>query len=369
VANIDISDIITSPEAERMRRMVTKDFYDRSRLGLWLYEAIGREWDEMGGWAKELKLEIFPQTCTWSISIWEWVYGFETDDTLQLEYRRQRILAKIIQQSPINPETIRRGVAALTGADVEVHESTVPYTFDVVIHPSENPLNYFEVWRYVREVKPSHLAFHAEIETKIDITVEIGTTYNLLGYGLTGLYNAGMRPNTNIKAELRTFEIEVTPNGISARVDPPLTGTVPQPNVLFTQDELAVEPDIKGAGYKSKPPMTTETQQAGTIPHTEYGGGAGQTDLGADITTKAAKAPYTPTGTKPGTANPFIQGDIGIGGDVSALGAKFAYPATGTKPQANTLLDAADSGIAPTVTTRSYKITFKMCGTGLTASD
>ena len=61
--------IIHSPEAETFLRMVTKGFYDRSYIGLWLFEVMGREWDEMRSWSENLKSEIFVQTCTWSIGI------------------------------------------------------------------------------------------------------------------------------------------------------------------------------------------------------------------------------------------------------------------------------------------------------------
>ena len=43
-------DITRSPEAQMFLRSVTDGFYNRSYLALWLYEVIGREWDEMAGW-------------------------------------------------------------------------------------------------------------------------------------------------------------------------------------------------------------------------------------------------------------------------------------------------------------------------------
>ena len=43
-------EIIRSPAARRMLEMATAGFYDKSRLALWMFEAIGREYDEMEGW-------------------------------------------------------------------------------------------------------------------------------------------------------------------------------------------------------------------------------------------------------------------------------------------------------------------------------
>lgn len=156
----DLEGIIRSPSAETFLRMVTKGFYDNSYIGLWMYEAIGREWDEMRKWAEGLKDEINPQTCTWSIGIWEWVYGIETDEALQLEYRRQRILAKILWTKPVNPEVIRRGVVKITGCDVDITDFAGPYRFALKIHMQEDgeTLPYGLVREYIQTVKPSHLA-------------------------------------------------------------------------------------------------------------------------------------------------------------------------------------------------------------------
>ena len=156
----DLDGIIRSPSAETFLRMVTKGFYDNSYIGLWMYEVIGREWDEMRKWTEGLKDEINPQTCTWSISIWEWVYGIKTDETLQLEYRRKRILAKVIETKPVNLEIIRSGVAKITGCDVDITDFAKPYSFALKIHMQEegDAFSYESVREYIRIVKPSHLA-------------------------------------------------------------------------------------------------------------------------------------------------------------------------------------------------------------------
>ena len=152
-------DIITSPQAERMRTMVTSGFYDRSRIGLWLYEAIGREYDEMAGWADTVHLEAFPQTCTWSIGIWEWIYGIEPDDALPMDFRRGRILSKRLQQPPINPARIEAILSALVGVPVEITEGVSPYTFKVTVDEAGMPAtNLSQMYRLLREIKPSHLS-------------------------------------------------------------------------------------------------------------------------------------------------------------------------------------------------------------------
>jgi len=97
-----------------------------------MYEVIGREWDELREWSEGMRTEIHPQTCTWSIPVWEWVYGFEPDESLTLEDRRRRVLSKVFGVKPINPESIRRGVSAVAGMDAKVTDLTNPYGFGIL---------------------------------------------------------------------------------------------------------------------------------------------------------------------------------------------------------------------------------------------
>lgn len=156
--------IIKSPEAERMLQMVTQGFYNRSFMGLWMFEVIGREYDEMTEWSELLKYEIFPQTCTWSIPIWEWVYEIKPDDTLTLEYRRQRIMAKRLSHPPINPDRIGAVLSALAGCPVTITDPIAPYMFRVIMDESEHTIfSHAAVLKLLRTIKPSHLSFRCEV--------------------------------------------------------------------------------------------------------------------------------------------------------------------------------------------------------------
>ena len=129
-------DIIHSPEAETFLQMVTKGFYDRSYIGLWIYEVIGREWDELRRWSEGMRTEIHPQTCTWSIAVWEWVYGFEPDENMTLPLRRQRLLQKISGARPVNQDLFRRNIANILSIPIEsvtIDELAGPYAFSVSI--------------------------------------------------------------------------------------------------------------------------------------------------------------------------------------------------------------------------------------------
>ena len=157
-------DIIQSPTAERMLKAVTKDFYGNSSTALWMFEVIGHEYDEMGNWARNLRYETRPQTCTWSIGIWEFIYEIEPDDTIPLEVRRQRILSKRLSRPPINPDRIAATLSALSGCPVKIIDPITPYTFKVIIDESKVTVSdHSAVLKLLRTIKPSHLSFRYEV--------------------------------------------------------------------------------------------------------------------------------------------------------------------------------------------------------------
>jgi len=163
-----VEKIITSPEALKMKNMVTGGFYDRSAIGLWLFEVIGREYDEMADWAHNLRYEAFPRTCTWSIGIWEFICDLEPlidlpeDPEVALQMRRQRLMAKKWKWPPVNPARTEAILAGITNYDVHITENVDLNTFRVDIDGEGGEANIFDMRNVVstlRSIKQSHLSF------------------------------------------------------------------------------------------------------------------------------------------------------------------------------------------------------------------
>ncbi len=194
-------DIIRSPSAETFLRMVTQGFYNRSAAALWIYEVIGREWDELRVIVEGIQAETQPQTCTWSIEIWEWMYGIESDESLTLEERRQRVLSKILGVRPINPEVLRRRIEAVSGADAEVTDFTAPYSFRVTLNITNKPIPMERVLQYINAQKPAHLTASVEIVfPKIESVLHVGG-----GAGRESKIGVPLREDTpSFRAEVHT---------------------------------------------------------------------------------------------------------------------------------------------------------------------
>ena len=216
-------EIITSAMGHRMRQAVTEGFYDRSRIGLWLFEVMGREYDAFGEWMEMLRREAFPQMASdWGLDVWELIYGlqnsglpfefngtapfddpflfngwlvpehldpesFDPNDPLWAAFidqlRRRRVLERRARRGPINPAYIEQRLSELLEfAPVRITENICAYVFRVDVSEPERfqwticpqlsaqfaqeqpplamtALNHPPAVRTLREIKPSHLSF------------------------------------------------------------------------------------------------------------------------------------------------------------------------------------------------------------------
>lgn len=201
---------VDSPSGERMLAMVSSGFYDNSRIGQSMFQAMGLEWDEMKTWSTDLHGEMFPQTCTWSVALWEDLYGIASKESLSLVTRRQQIMARALYKAPINPETVRRGVVALTGCeDVVLEDFVAPYTFSVTVNHTANLENMADVWGYIHSIKPSHLSFRLYFLQETPV-------FGVGGISLAGTYGrVEERRFAEDSGELFTAKVAVA-SGVSA---------------------------------------------------------------------------------------------------------------------------------------------------------
>lgn len=169
-----INQIITSPEAERILDFVSP-IYGKSYVGLWLFEVIGRELDDMYHWAVGFADQTVPNRATWSLPYWEAEYGITPDPNDTIEERRAAILQKIMYRGPMNPKKLASIVAVAAGVPTDIEENTGKNKFTVILR--DLPINrltgavksVYAARRTVDEAKPAHLIYDMRVEKQIEV--------------------------------------------------------------------------------------------------------------------------------------------------------------------------------------------------------
>jgi uncharacterized protein YmfQ (DUF2313 family) len=161
-----------SEAAARMAADIDFSFYDKSELTQWLFEAIGREYDELTAIAWSFYLQLSPITATWAIGIWEKSVGIAPDSTTPLAVRRNAVMAQLTKRPPLSPYKIEQLAGAFCGETATVTENTDPYTCSIKITATSGiPLDLNGVTALLRRVKPSHITINVAATNSSAIAV------------------------------------------------------------------------------------------------------------------------------------------------------------------------------------------------------
>lgn len=165
--------IVNSPTAKRMLSRVSP-IYDNSYVGLWLFEAIAREYDALWTILDDLPNQLYPGTATWALELWERRYGLPIPSASTIELRRINIQLKRSARPPMNPARLESIIEAITGKTAQVNEHIGAYTFELRFSAASGE-HIRQIREMVNRLKPSHLSYNM-----------VNTQYHTVGYYLGG---------------------------------------------------------------------------------------------------------------------------------------------------------------------------------------
>lgn len=176
-------EILTSPMAKKMIQEISPRYGDAYTF-LWLMQVTGLEWDEMLKWSEETRLQVVPQTATWSLDWWELRYGITKDPSLTDEQRRKNIIFRRTNRSPANPAKIEKIVSNMTGHATRVQENTGKNHFTIYISAFPEEIDEEAIRAKLDNILPARLIY--------TITCEAFTKNQLF---IAGLLRAGKEIN------------------------------------------------------------------------------------------------------------------------------------------------------------------------------
>ena len=130
----DLRQVLLTNELGDQMLDTVSPIYDKSAMTLYAFEAFGetisQDKDFIDG---DFIAQMFPQTATWGLRLWEDEYGIATDVSKKLDQRRQYLMGAMYKHSPMTPKRIEEVVYAVTGTECEVEENTAPNTVTISV--------------------------------------------------------------------------------------------------------------------------------------------------------------------------------------------------------------------------------------------
>lgn len=147
--------ILKSFTAKKMVDYVSK-IYGESYYGLWLFQIMGVEIDEVKQFAEGLYDEIFIQTATWTLLYWENAFGIVSDPNMSDKQRREQLISTVKKQA-MNPWNMKTSIESLSGCKTEIIEHTGKNRFSVNVYGTVT--NTDEITDLINKLKPAHLLY------------------------------------------------------------------------------------------------------------------------------------------------------------------------------------------------------------------
>ena len=208
--------ILTSESAKRMIDYVSP-IYGKSRIGLWLFQIIGLELDDVKEICDDIYDQIFVSRATWSLPYWEKAYEITPLPDQTIEQRRQQIQQRRVKKA-LNPARFEKILSSLSGVEAKIVENTGKNTFQVIFYGTVN--NYDEVLRIAKECKPKMIIAGASAYARVidfkkfrEICDEVGAYLMVDMAHIAGLVAGGAHPSPIPYADVVTTTTHKTLRG------------------------------------------------------------------------------------------------------------------------------------------------------------
>lgn len=137
-----------------------------------VYESNGKQLDKLLSDKEDLILQLNPQTCTWSIDMWEDMCGIQ-HSSQSLNIRRSNVITKLSQLSPITRSRMEN-ILKNYADDVQIDEYFSEYRFDVILKTKTTlhaSIDY--IMNQIEDLEPCHLAYQLITDYILSIIIKL----------------------------------------------------------------------------------------------------------------------------------------------------------------------------------------------------
>ena len=147
-------------EAKRLMQHMPKYYRTIAEI-IVLQKTIQSELEVIDFTSEDILKQFFIYTATWSLPIWERIFGLPVgDETTNIQERRENLISKLRSYGTTTKEMIVRVGNAFTNREVQVVEHNEKYLFEIIFTGIIGiPPNMDDFKETIEIIKPAHLTY------------------------------------------------------------------------------------------------------------------------------------------------------------------------------------------------------------------
>lgn len=151
-------------DAKRLMQHMPKYYRTIAEI-IVLQKTIQSELEVIDLTSEDVLKQFFIYTATWSLPIWERIFGLPVgDETTNIQERRENLISKLRSYGTTTKEMIVRVGNAFTNGDVQVIEHNEKYLFEIIFTGVIGiPPNMDDFKETIEIIKPAHLTYEIRI--------------------------------------------------------------------------------------------------------------------------------------------------------------------------------------------------------------
>lgn len=152
------------------------EFINNTKLFSNVQRIQGWELDNLGMSMSDMELQLSPLTATWSLPIWERIFGVPTNTDEDDDIRRAKILAITANITPLTPYALET-ILGKFATDIDVKNVPGEYRFTVTFNITKSFNAAIDnISNVIERLKPAHLTYDILFGFKTGMQVE--TSYD-----------------------------------------------------------------------------------------------------------------------------------------------------------------------------------------------
>ena len=236
-----------------------------------LLEAEQNEIDLLEDYVELIRNQVYISSASIYLDRYEKMFGLEVNESLSVQERSAKILAKLNTRTNSTVEAIKTVVSSISKCSTDIEEYYDSYTFMIdIIRDNNDIINIEDIKFAVDIIKPAHLAYRIQMCYKMVLGILVKTTIYKVAHDVCSDYGGdldycGETPDLSYLANIDNISMNASADSECYKYPYQFAGVFPQVSTIgkSENESTMISVDVDNHQYD----YDMDNTEAGKIPY------------------------------------------------------------------------------------------------------